>query len=45
MWADTVSLRVGDLLVGVRADTDATAARLRKLFAHWLEHDASNAAG
>jgi hypothetical protein len=37
VWADTVTLRVGDQLVGVRADTDATAATLRTVFAAWLE--------
>jgi hypothetical protein len=37
VWADTVTLRVGDQLVGVRADTDATAATIRTVFAAWLE--------
>jgi hypothetical protein len=37
VWADTVTLRVGDQLVGVRADTDATAATIRTAFAIWLE--------
>lgn len=32
-----MTLRVGDQLVGVRADTDATAARIRDVFAAWLE--------
>jgi hypothetical protein len=32
-----VTLRVGDQLVGVRADTDATAERIRTVFAGWLE--------
>ena len=32
-----MTLRVGDQLVGVRADTDATAARIRTVFAAWLE--------
>jgi hypothetical protein len=41
VWADTVTLRVGDQLVGVRADTDATAATIRTVFAAWLEPDAS----
>ena len=32
-----MTLRVGDQLVGVRADTDATAATVRTTFAAWLE--------
>ena len=36
-----MTLRVGDQLVGVRADTDDTAQRIRSLFAGWLEPDAS----
>jgi hypothetical protein len=36
VWADTVTLRVGDQLVGVRADTHATAATIRTVFAIWL---------
>jgi hypothetical protein len=41
VWADTVTLRVGGQLVGVRTDTDATAARIRTLFASWLDPDVS----
>jgi hypothetical protein len=41
VWADTVTLRVGEQLVGVRADTHATAATIRNRFASWLEPDAS----
>jgi hypothetical protein len=37
VWADTVTLRVGEQLVGVRADTDATATKVRTVFAAWLE--------
>ena len=35
-----MTLRVGDQLVGVRPDTDATAARIRTVFADWLDPDA-----
>jgi hypothetical protein len=45
VWADTVTLRVGDQLVGVRADTDATAATLRTVFAAWLEPTATGEQG
>jgi hypothetical protein len=34
-----VTLRVGTQLVGLRADTAATRARLRALFAGWLDDD------
>ncbi|MGB9344659.1 MAG: hypothetical protein WCA90_01375 [Ilumatobacteraceae bacterium] len=37
MGAGTVTLRVGTQLVGLRADTDATLARLRALFAAWVD--------
>jgi hypothetical protein len=37
VWAATVTLRVGDQLVGVRPDTDATAALVRHAFAAWVE--------
>ncbi len=40
-----MTLRVGDQLVGVRADTDDTAQRIRSLFAGWLEPDASGEHG
>ena len=36
-----MALRVGDLLVGVRADTDATATRIRTVFATWIERASS----
>ena len=42
MWADTVTLRVGDQLVGIRPDTDATASRIRQHFAAWVDHVASS---
>jgi hypothetical protein len=45
VWADTVTLRVGDQLIGVRPDTDATAARIRTTFAAWLEPAAAGAHG
>jgi hypothetical protein len=45
VWADTVTLRVGDQLVGVRADTDATAATIRNTFAAWLEPTATGEQG
>ena len=45
MWADTVTLRVGDQLVGVRADTDCTAAVVRDTFAAWLEPTATGEQG
>jgi hypothetical protein len=35
--AGTVTLRIGTQLVGVRADTDATLARLRALLRHWID--------
>ena len=41
MWAGSLVLRIGnnrDLLVRVQFDSDATGARLRTLFASWLEH-------
>ena len=40
-----MTLRVGDQLVGVRADTDATAATIRTRFAAWLESDATGEHG
>ena len=36
-----MTLRVGEQLVGVRADSDATAATMRTVFAAWLEPDTS----
>jgi len=45
VWADTVTLRVGDQLVGVRADTDCTAAVVRDTFAAWLEPTATGEQG
>jgi hypothetical protein len=45
VWADTVTFRVGDRLVGVRPDTDRTAALLRTTFADWLTADAVAEAG
>ena len=36
MWADTVQLNVGGWLLGVRADTNATATRIRRLFREHL---------
>ena len=45
MWADTVTLRVGEQLVGVRPDTDTTAARIRTVFAAWLDGDATGEQG
>lgn len=41
MWADTVILRVGEQLVGLRPDTDAAAAELRAVFGEWLDDAAS----
>ncbi len=38
-----MTLRVGDQLVGVRADTDSTAATIRTVFAAWVDPDASMA--
>lgn len=38
-----MTLRVGDQLVGIRPDTDATAARIRTTFAAWLAAGASMA--
>lgn len=40
-----MTLRVGDQLVGVRADTDATAATIRTRFAAWLEPTPAGAHG
>ncbi len=40
-----MTLRVGDQLVGVRPDTDATAARIRTTFAAWLDPAAVGAHG
>lgn len=40
MWAATLLLRLGrerDVLVGVQVDSDASVARLRTLFAPWIE--------
>ena len=45
MWADTVTLRVGEQLVGVRPDTEATAAQIRTVFGSWLDDDASDEHG
>jgi hypothetical protein len=41
VWADTVTLRVGDRLLGVRADTYAAAATIRDVFADWLDPTAT----
>ena len=45
MWADTVTLRVGEQLVGVRPDTEATAAQIRTVFGSWLDDEASDEHG
>jgi hypothetical protein len=45
VWADTVTLRVGDQLVGVRADTDATAETIRSVFAPWFDSTATDEHG
>ena len=37
MGADTLTLRIGTQLVGLRADTEATLARLRALLATWID--------
>jgi hypothetical protein len=37
--AGTVTLRIGERLVGLRADTEQTLRRLRTLFASWIDDD------
>ncbi len=37
MGAGTITLRIGTQLVGLRADTEATLARLRALLAVWID--------
>ncbi|MEM9514916.1 MAG: hypothetical protein AAGA42_08660 [Actinomycetota bacterium] len=39
MWADTITVRLDDVLVGVRPDTAATAERLRALLEHYVDDD------
>lgn len=37
MWADTITLRLDDLLVGVRCDTAGSVDRLRAVLAPWID--------